>query len=197
MASANTDDLQDQIQLIRQRVNEESVELTLKLSAWWYFLHWISSYTPRLEISNGHSDIVLTEKQTSEFAFYYDEKLGSDNFVLLAQESNYSWLNDIGISCAVIEDDGLVIVIDELNQFDTYISSFAIKLRFAANTMNKLKVAKKSADKLRLASMVSVKSAYSGKKKWNIKLLSHKVFQIVEKPSDVKDKKSLKNGTAL
>lgn len=197
MTSINTDDLQDQIQLIRQRVNEESVELTLKLTAWWYFLHWISSYTKRLEVSNGYSDVVLTDKQTSEFAFFYDEKVGSDNFVLMAQESNYSWINDIGISCAILEEDGLVLVIDELNQFDTYISKFAIKLRFAANTNLKLKVAKKAANKLRLASMVPTKSAYSGKKKWNIKLLSHKVFPIVDKPSDLADNKSLKNGTAL
>lgn len=197
MASNNTDDLQDQIAEIRDRVNEESVDLTLRLSAWWYFIHWVSSYTRRLEVSNGCSDIVLTEQQCSEFAFYYDEKVGSDNFVLLCQEPNYDWINDIGLSCAIIEEDGLVLVIDELNQFDAYISKLAIKIRFSSNTIHKLAVAKKCANKLRLASMVPTRSSYSGKKKWNIKLLSHKVIPIVEKPSDISNSKSLKNGTAL
>lgn len=197
MASANTDDLQDQIAEIRQRVNEESVELTLRISAWWYFLHWVSSYTKRLEITNGYSDIVLTEQQSSEFAFFYDEKVGSDNFVLMCQESNYDWINNIGLSCAIVEDDGLVLVLDELNQFDTYISKLAIKVKFAANTMSKLKVAKKCANKLRIASMVSTKSTYSGKRKWNIKLLSHKVIPIVDTPNEISNSKSLKKGIAL
>ena len=180
MAKQIDEDLTRRLNEMRDQISEKTKELVKKVDAWRYFIHWASSYAEPVVPGIGDADILLNKQQCSEFAFSYNPKIYPETFILFAQPSNYDWLKSIGIKCFILERDGVVVVIDEVDTYGIYIASKSFKITISENMMEKMQQAKQNAKFARIASINYKYNINSDRTDWSIDELAPYAFPIVD-----------------
>lgn len=135
--------LQEKLRQMREKVAETSKIIVKRTEAWRYFINWASSYPAPITPASGDADILLNIQQSSEFAFNHDMENHHETFVLFAQQANYDWLSNIGIKCLILEDDGIIVMLDEVDIYGVYIGSKSFKITVAEHMLSKMQNAKK------------------------------------------------------
>lgn len=114
---------------IEDEIARECKQTVKAVAAWRYLVLWLSSFPNGVLPGKGDANHYLSAQQSSEFAFSFDANENPDVIVLLAQNKIYECLCDIGIKCAIVESDGIVIVIKDLDINGFFISGFSIKIQ--------------------------------------------------------------------
>lgn len=179
MAKQIDEDLTRKLNEMRDQISEKTKELVLRVDAWRYFIHWASSYAEQVIPGVGDADIVLNKQQSSEFAFNYNHNIYPETFFLFAQKPNYEWLKNIGIKCFILEKDGIIVVIDEVESYGIYIASKSFKILVSENMMAKMIKAKANCKSARIASMDYVYKSSGDLLTWNIAELSQMPYPVV------------------
>ena len=180
MAKKNYDD-EDFLKL--KQIEEDiakSAKLTIKsINAWRYFILWCSSFKDGLIPGKGDANHYLNAQQSAEFAFSYDPDQNSSVFVLLAQNKIYECLCDIGIKCAIVESDGIVLVLKNLDINGLFISGVSIKIQCSIALGEKLNRIKKNCSEFQLGEIVGKYDTTQDSIGWSVKNIFDANFPIV------------------
>lgn len=153
MASSRyTEEAIEKLNALRAQIDNDTLELVARLSAWRYCLAWLSSFSRVVSKGNGLEDIQLNIAQRNQFAFSYNRSR-SEHFGLIVQTPDYFWLRDIKIQSVTILEDGVVLFLSELKTNGFYVAGLAIKIPFAETHREILKEAKLKAKHLWLIRM--------------------------------------------
>lgn len=163
----------DEEEFLKLKEIEDEIAASCKtaikaVEAWRYFVLWISSFSNSVQPGKGDANHYLSPQQSSEFAFSYDPTENPDIFVLLAQNKIYECFCDIGIKCAIVEDDGVVIVFRDLDINGFFISGFSLKIQCALALTEKLKKMKKYAKEFQVGRISGAYNPVSDNIGWRI-----------------------------
>lgn len=132
------------------KLNDQALEIALKtvskLEARHILVWWLSSYENKVEKGLGNETVQLTPFQVSEFRFSYKISNDVSRFFLIIQKENW-FFNDLGFSSVSIDENGVVLNIDAIEDalFSIFINKMSIRINFADHHKEKLIHAKKYA----------------------------------------------------
>ena len=181
------EDYQRQVKLIQNQVGLKTKVLVKRIAAWREFIYRASSYAHPVTRGLNDADIVLTKQQSSEFAISYNPKTYPETFILFAQHSNYGWLKDIGIKCFILEDDGIIAVVDEMNVYGVYISGKSFKITVAPSVIEKLQKARLACNQVCIGSISHKYNSTKDQVDWFINDISSVYFPVVSSFAEAKN----------
>lgn len=174
------------LQEIEEEIARECKAHVKAVEAWRSLILWISSFKNGIEPGRGDANHYLSPQQSAEFAFSFDSEANPDVFILLAQNKLYESLCDIGIKCAIIEDDGIVIFVNNLDANGYFISGFSFKIQCSLALSGRLRNIKKHCKFFQLAQIESKYNAETNKTNWHVSDVFPKSYKLVANPLEAK-----------
>lgn len=171
---------------IEEDIASECKQTVKAVAAWRYLVLWLSSFANGVIPGKGDANHYLSAQQSSEFAFSYDPDENPDVFVLLAQNKLYDCLCNIGIKCAIVEEDGVVLVIRDLDINGYFISGFSIKIMCSLALSDKLLKLKRNCTEFQIGLIAGKYNPIVNKISWNVTSILDVNFPVVK---DLKESK--------
>lgn len=155
------------------------------LDAWRRFLSWASSFDVKATPGQAGADIKLTNEQSSEFAIGYYPNLYPETLVVFAQDSHFKWLENIGLQCFLIEEDGITFFIKTLDKCDCYIAGKSIKITTSVTIKNKLSAATNNCKFVQLARISGKYDNVADSLKWKIIQLGQETYPVIKSTLEI------------
>lgn len=187
MTKAQDEEFQRQIKEIQQQIGLQTKLIVKQITAWRNFIYWASSYPQSVIRGLNDADIVLNKQQSSEFAFSYNPKVYPETFILLAQQSNYAWLSNIGVKCFILENDGVIVVVSSTDSYGVYISGKSFKITVSPSVYEKLRKAKLNCKQVCIGSISHKYDPSRDKLDWSINKISSTYFPVVSSFAEAKN----------
>lgn len=181
------EDYQRYVKELQLQIGFKTKIIVKQLAAWRNFMYWASSYPHPVSRGTNDADIVLNRQQSSEFAISYNPKKYPETLILFAQQSNYDWLNDIGIKCFILDEDGLIAVVSALDAYGVYISGKSFKITVSPSLYEKLQKAKEIGKQVCIGSISHKYNPIKDEVNWSITGLSETYFPIVSNLTEAKN----------
>lgn len=153
---------------IEDEIARECKQTVKAVAAWRYLVLWLSSFSNGVLPGKGDANHYLSAQQSSEFAFTYDPEENPDVLVILAQNKIFECFCDIGIKCAIIEPDGIVIVIKDLDINGFFISGFSVKIQCSLALSDKLLRISKHAKEFQIGKIEGKYNSLLDKISWKV-----------------------------
>lgn len=163
----------------------DAKNIVLILDAWRRFVSWVSSYSNKALPGQSGADIILTSEQGSEFAIGYYPNLYPDTLVLFAQDEHFDWLENIGLQCFIIEEDGVTIFVNTLDKCECYIAGKSFKIPTSLALKNKMSAAAGSCKYVQLARISSSYDSVADALNWKIIQLGFETYPVVKSTLEI------------
>lgn len=174
------------IQNLQHEIAKNTKFIIDEINAWWGFLNWASKANKPLGVGINGADIILNDDQSAEFAFALYQSEKEDIFLLYAQESNFKWLSGLNIKALILNQNGIMVVVDALNNYNVYISG--INFIITVSSSNKARL-NRIVETCKIGVLGCIKSNYDTRLKtynWSVKSVSNKPIPVFGSYSEFK-----------